>query len=174
MSREEELERAQAEELPGPSDLESALIGERLGDVMGHPAPMVGAGASLADAIAQMQKERRGCVLVVSGDKLVGIFTERDVLLKVAGLAIDLKQAKVSDYMTRDPVALPAESNVAFALNRMVVEGFRHIPLIDDKGRPAGVVSMRELIEYLSDYFRKDMLNLPPDPRPAFRNREGS
>ena len=173
MSREEELERAQAEELPGPSDLESALIGEQLGDVMCHPAVIVGAGASLAEAIAAMQKERRGCVLVVSGDKLAGIFTERDVLLRIAGLAIDLKQAKVSDYMTRDPVALPADSSVAFALNRMVVEGFRHIPLVDDQGRPTGVVSMRELIEYLSDFFRKDMLNLPPDPGAAFRNREG-
>jgi len=174
MSREEELERAQAEELPGPSDLESALIGEQLGDVMCHPAVIVGAGASLAEAIAVMQQERRSCVLVVSGDKLVGIFTERDVLLKVAGLSIDLKQARITDYMTRDPVALPAESNVAFALNRMVVEGFRHIPLVDEQGLPTGVVSMRELIEYLSDFFRKDMLNLPPDPHRAFRNREGS
>ena len=89
MSREEELERAQEEEQPGPSDLESALIGEQLGDAIGHPAVIVGAGASLAEAIAAMQQERRSCVLVVSGDKLAGIFTERDVLLKVAGLAID-------------------------------------------------------------------------------------
>jgi len=174
MSRDEERDRAQEEELPGASDLESVLISEHLGDAMGHPAVIVGAGASVAEAIAAMQKERRSCVLVVSGDKLVGIFTERDVLLKVVGLSIDLKQARVSDYMTRDPVALPAESNVAFALNRMVVEGFRHIPLIDGHGRPVGVVSMRELVEYLSDFFRKDMLNLPPDPPTAFRSREGS
>jgi len=173
MSHDEEIERAQEEELPGPSDLESVLVSERLSDAMSHPAVIVGAGASLAEAIAAMQNERRGCVLVVSGDKLAGIFTERDVLLKIAGLSIDLKQAKVSDYMTRDPVALPADSSVAFALNRMVVEGFRHIPLVDDQGRPTGVVSMRELIEYLSDFFRKDMLNLPPDPGTAFRNREG-
>ncbi|MGD0076296.1 MAG: CBS domain-containing protein [Candidatus Binataceae bacterium] len=173
MSHDEELERTQEEEAPGPSDLESVLVSERLSDAMGHPAVIVGVGSSLAEAIAAMQKERRGCVLVVSGDKLAGILTERDVLLKIAGLPIDLKQAKVSDYMTRDPVALPAEANVAFALNRMVVEGFRHIPLVDDQGCPTGVVSMRELIEYLSDFFRKDILNLPPDPRPAFQNRDG-
>ena len=173
MSHDEELERAQEEELPGTSDLESVLVSERLSDAMSHPAAVVDIGASVAEAIAAMQRERRGCVLVVSGDKLAGIFTERDVLLTIAGLAIDTKQAAVSDYMTRDPVALPAGSSVAFALNRMVVEGFRHIPLVDDQGRPVGVVSMRELVEYLSDFFRKDMLNLPPDPSAAFRKREG-
>ncbi len=173
MSHEEEIDRAQEEELPGPTDLESVLINERLSDAMSHPTAVVGADANLAEAIAAMQKERRGCVLVVDGEKLAGIFTERDVLLKVAGLSIDLKQAKVADYMTRDPVSLPAEASVAFALNRMVVEGFRHIPLVDDHGRPVGVVSMRELIEYLSEFFRKEMLNLPPDPRLPFQNREG-
>ena len=173
MSHNEELERAQQEERPGPSDLESVLISERLSDALSHPPLIVEIGATVAEAIAAMQKERRGCVLVVNGDKLAGIFTERDVLLKVASLSSDLTQTRVSDYMTGDPVTLPADSSVAFALNRMVIEGFRHIPLVDDYGRPTGVVSMRELIEYLSDFFRKDMLNLPPDPGTSFKNREG-
>jgi len=63
----------------------------------------------------------------VRDGKLVGIFTERDVLLRVAGHAIDLEQAKVAELMTRDPVTLPADAGVAFALNKMLVEGFRHI-----------------------------------------------
>jgi CBS domain-containing protein len=76
--------------------------------------------------------------------------------------------------MTRDPVTLPADASVAFALNKMVVEGFRHIPLVDDQGHPTAVVSMRDLIEYLSAFFNRDVLNLPPDPRAAFRNRDGA
>jgi hypothetical protein len=49
-----------------------------------------------------------------------------------------------------------------------------HIPLIDEQGRPTGVVSMHVLIEYLSDFFNRDLLNLPPEPRASFRNREGA
>jgi len=112
--------------------------------------------------------------LIVDAGKLVGAFTERDVLMKVAGRQIDLERTEVSAYMTRDPLTLPADSTVAFALNKMVLEGFRHIPLTDDDGHPIGVVSMRNLIEYLSDFFNRDMLNLPPDPHITFRNREGA
>lgn len=173
MPNDDELERALEEESPGPSDLESVLVSERLTDAVSNPPLILESDANLAQAIRLMQKQKRGCVLLVSSGKLAGIFTERDLLLKIAGHPIDVERAKVSDYMTRDPVALPADSSVAFALNRMVVEGFRHIPLVDDEGRPTAVVSMRELIEYLTDFFRKDILTLPPEPRTAFRTPEG-
>lgn len=162
------------EECPGPADLESALVLETLSDVVTQPPLVVDAGATLAETIGRMREEVRGCALVVEAGLLVGIFTERDVLLRVAGHPIDLGRTPVSDYMTRDPVTLPSGSSVAFALNRMLIEGFRHIPLVDDLGRPAAVVSMRDLIEYLSDFFNRDLLNLPPDPSGSFRNREGA
>jgi len=56
----------------------------------------------------------------------------------------------------------------------MLNEGFRHIPLVDGRGRPTAVVSMRDLIEYLSDFFNLDVLNLPPDPRANFGKCEGA
>jgi CBS domain-containing protein len=168
------LDMLSDEECPGPADLESALVLETLNDVMTQPPLVVAASTSLAETIASMQDEMRGCALVVEFGRLVGIFTERDVLLRIAGHPIDLGQTAVSEYMTRDPVTLPADSSVAFALNRMLSEGFRHIPLVDEQGRPIAVVSMRELIEYLSDFFNRDLLNLPPDGRSNFRNREGA
>jgi CBS domain-containing protein len=76
--------------------------------------------------------------------------------------------------MTVDPVSLPVEATVAFALNKMLIEGFRHIPLVDDQNRPVAVVSMRDLIDYLSNFFSREILNLPPDPRGGFRNRDGA
>jgi 2-oxoglutarate/2-oxoacid ferredoxin oxidoreductase subunit beta len=162
------------EECPGAPDLESALVLETLSDVKTEPPLVVAADASLTEAIAMMQGEMRGCVLVVEFDRLVGIFTERDVLLRVAGHPIDLDRTTVGEYMTRDPVTLPADSSVAFALNQMLSEGFRHIPLVDEQGRPVAVVSMRELIEYLSDFFDRDLLTLPPGGRSNFRTREGA
>jgi CBS domain-containing protein len=161
-------------ECPGPADLESALVLETLNDVATQPPLVVNSSTSLAETIAKMQDAMRSCVLVVEFDRLIGIFTERDVLLRVAGRSIDLDNTTVSGCMTRDPMVLPADSSVAFALSHMLSEGFRHIPLVDDQQRPIGVISMRELIEYLSDFFNRDLLTLPPEGRFYFRNREGA
>ena len=170
----DETDRVLEEEHPGPNDLESALVTITLSDVVEHAPLLVEADASLATVIEAMQREDRGTVLVTGAGKLVGIFTERDVLMKVAGRPLDLRQSPVSLFMTRDPVCLPADSPVAFALNRMVIEGFRHIPVVDDDNRPVAEVSMRNLIEYLSDFFNRDVLNLPPDPHVKSARREGA
>ena len=162
------------EECPGPADLESALLLETLNNVTTQPPLVVDADATLAETIGRMREGLRGCALVIDDGRLVGIFTERDVLMRVVGRPIDFERAAIRDYMTRDPVTLPSDSSVAFALNRMLIEGFRHIPLVDQHGHPTGVVSMRLLIEYLSDFFNRDLLNLPPEPRASFRNREGA
>ena len=58
-------------------------------------------------------------------------------------------------------------------LNLMVVEGFRHVQMVDNMGNLVGMATMRDLMEYLSDFFSRDILNLPPDPRVVFRTREG-
>jgi CBS domain-containing protein len=170
----DDTDRVLEEERPGPADLESALVTITLSDVVQHTPLIVEANSTLAAVIERMQREDRGTVLVVEAGKLVGIFTERDVLMKVAGHPIDLSRSKISDFMTPDPVTLPADSAVAFALNRMVLEGFRHIPLVDDDNRPVAEVSMRNLIEYLGDFFDRDVLNLPPDPHVKSIKREGA
>jgi CBS domain-containing protein len=121
-----------------------------------------------------MRDNRRGVVLVADRGKLEGIFTERDVLMKIAGSRVDLKRTPVRNFMTANPDALPAESSIAYAINKMVLEGYRHIPLVDEAGRPTGVVSMRDLIEHIAGFYQKDVLNLPPDPRAMPRQREGA
>src|SRR5271156_5349244 len=152
------------DEHPGPQVLESALANTALSEVVSQPPLMVSASATLADTIELMQQERRACVLVMDGDRLAGIFTERDILMKVAGQPLDLIHTPVSMSMTPDPFRLPADANVAFALSKMVLEGFRHIPLMDDAGRPTAVVSMRNLIEYLGGIYSPGMLTMPPHP----------
>jgi CBS domain-containing protein len=170
----DDTDRALEEEHPGPEDLDAALISVTLTDVVKKTPLLVESNTSLAAVLQAMQRDGRGAALVVEAGKLVGIFTERDVLMKVAGQPIDLTQSEISAFMTRDPVTLPADSAVAFALNRMVLDGFRHIPLTDEKDRPVGVVSMRNLIEYLSEFFDRDVVNLPPDPRIKSSKREGA
>ncbi len=170
----EGIERALEEELPGPADLESALFSEALSNAVSYPPLMLESDAVVADALQLMREKGRGCALVVKDGKLIGIFTERDVLLRIAGKPIDAGRAKLTEYMTADPVTLPADCSIAFALNKMVVEGFRHVPLVDKQRRPTGIVSMRNLMEYLSEIFIKDVLNLPPQPDATPRRREGA
>lgn len=170
----DDRERLLDEEHPGP-DLESALAHDHLSEV-DAPAPlMLDASTTIADVIRKMQSERRACVLLTRGGRLAGIFTERDVLMKIAANKIDVEHQLVETFMTADPYTLPADANVAFALNRMVLEGFRHIPIVDDAGHPVKVISMRNLMEYLGEIYQHDILTIPPEPHLAkFPSREGA
>ena len=138
------------------------------------PAICVPPATSVRGAIQRMQEQGVGCVLVEQDGELVGIFTERDVLTKVVGAAIDLDTTPVGSLMTPDPEALSPDDKVQYALNKMTVGGFRHIPLVDDDNRPVGVVSMRNVVDHMVELFRTGVLNLPPSPRRVFRSREGA
>lgn len=120
------------------------------------------ATAPVAAAVRAMNDHHTGCVLVRSGGKLVGIFTERDVLTKVVFRG-DPPPGLVGAVMTRDPETLEPEATLAYALNKMHVGGYRHIPVVDD-GKPVGVVSVRDIVGFLVDLFPEDVLNLPSHP----------
>jgi CBS domain-containing protein len=135
----------------------------------------VSRGTSLRQAIERMVSEKIGCILVVDGDRLVGVFTERDVLTKVVDRTIDLERVPVEDLMTKDPECLNPDEPMAYALNKMTVGGFRHVPLTDPDGRPAGLVGMRDIVEYIVDLFPRGVLTLPPSPEHTIsRTREGA
>ena len=130
--------------------LKDRLIEEHVAALGTHAPVEVEAGASLAKAIRQMTSHRIGCVLVTDEtDRLVGIFTERDVLMRVAGLVDDLSAVPVNAYMTPNPVAVQADLPIAHALHLMAVHGFRHLPLVDEDNRPVGVISFRDVVHYL-------------------------
>jgi CBS domain-containing protein len=118
--------------------------------------------ATLADAVAAMREHRVGCMLVVDdAGYLVGIFTERDLLLRLDDA--DLSRS-MAPYMTRDPETLSPSDPIAYALNLMSVGGFRHVPLVDEEGRPVGVVSVKDVVNYLADVFSQEVLTVPPNP----------
>jgi CBS domain-containing protein len=150
------------------------LFGEMIKDAVDKPPLIAESSTSIHDVLQLMRDNRRGVVLIAEKGKLAGIFTERDVLIKIAGTRVDVQRTPVRGFMTPDPDTLPADSSIAFAINKMVVEGYRHIPLVDETGRAIGVVSMRDLIEHIAGFYQKDVLNLPPNPRAASRQREGA
>jgi CBS domain-containing protein len=139
-----------------------------------RPAICVSPKTPVRAAIERMNQGGVGCVLVEDRGRLVGIFTERDVLTKIVGMSIDIDHSTVDALMTRDPETLRPDDRVTYALNKMSIGGFRHIPLVDDEGRPVGVVSMRNVVDYMVDLFRTEVLNLPPSPRHSAHAREGA
>jgi len=163
------------EECPGPSELESALAHDKLADVAALAPLTLDVSASLADVIRTMRSERRACVLINRGGQLAGIFTERDILMKIAANPIDVENVAIESFMTPNPYTLPADATVAFALNRMVLEGFRHIPIVDESGNATKVISMRNLIEYLGEVYGREILTIAPEPAIGrFQNRDGA
>jgi len=140
-----------------------------------RPPVCVAPSASVRSAIDAMNEHRTGCVLVAESDQLVGVFTERDVLTKIVGQALDLDAAPVAEVMTRHPECLTLDDGIAYALNMMSVGGFRHIPLVDASHRPTGIVAMRDIVDYIVDMFPEAVLNLPPSPAHGIaREREGA
>jgi CBS domain-containing protein len=124
------------------------LLGEHL-DELGAPPPLtVGPDTPVEAAITRMHDSGADCVLVTVDDRLVGIFTDRDAVVKLAGRPLDGFQ--VRDFMTPDPVVLRHDDPIAIAIHKMAVGGFRHIPIIEN-GRPTGVVTARDVFHHLAE-----------------------
>jgi signal-transduction protein with cAMP-binding, CBS, and nucleotidyltransferase domain len=98
------------------------------------------------DAIREMHQAGTDCLLVVEGDRLVGIFTDRDAVVKAADKRLQLY--RVGDFMTPDPVVLRHDDTLAVAIHKMAVGEFRHIPIVEG-GVPIGVVAAADIFRHL-------------------------
>ena len=119
--------------------------------------------ATVKEAVEAMLARRQACVLVVDGEgRLSGIFTERDVLNRVVGRGLDVRQAALRSVMTSNPEALAPSQRVAYAVHCMSVAGYRTVPLVDAQQRPVGVVTVNDVIRWLGNLFPEAVLNLAP------------
>ena len=144
---------------------------------LGRREPVrVGPSTPLAAALVAMQNSDARSVLVTDpDDRLVGIFTERDVVVRVlaANPAADTNHP-ISEYMTQHPDALRLESTLGEALSLMEAKGYHGVPLVDDGGRVAGHLDARDVLEYIAEAFPQEILNLPPRPHQQAEEAEGA
>ncbi len=167
-----------------PSERESegfdaGLLREGLGVIPAQKPVLLKPDDTVTDAMRAMQRDHRGCVLVTDDgtkdSKLLGIFTERDVLFRIVDKGRNPAALPVGEVMTADPEALSDRSTVAYVLNKMSVGGFRHVPVVDDEHRPVCVISVRDVVTFLVEEFPREVLNLPMEPGPvAPSSREGA
>ena len=138
--------------LPMPaSGIERSLLKDRVSAL--HPkAPVtVPPTATVREVLAKLVDEKIGCVLVVDHHKLVGIFSERDALLKLNTRVAEFASRPIADFLTPNPQTLAPNAKIAFAVQRMDLGGYRHVPIVNEAGQAAGVISVRDILRYLTD-----------------------
>ena len=173
---EEELKIIEERESFSEPNLEFALsIHEPIEKIFYREPVIVYPDTKIIDAINHFIEKDVGCVLVTdkTSNRLIGIFTERDVIRKLTNKGHDLSKEIISDYMTKNPDTLFLSDPISYALNRMAAGGYRHIPLVDEDNNPVGFLSVRDVVEHLADYYSNEILNLPPSPHAKQRSREG-
>jgi len=137
-------------DIPQPQEgLQRTVLEDPLENLHPRQPLVMGPDEPLERAITLMKEADQGSVFVKEGDRLIGILTEHDLLLKVAGRPLDVARTPVRNVMVHDPVALRSSDSVAFALNRMYVGHYRHVPVVDD-GKLTGFVSIRGVLAYLT------------------------
>ena len=115
---------------------------------------------TVAESIRLMVERRVGSVVVVEGRSVVGIFTERDVLRKLALSGRDPDKVSVSELMTSPVATVPPEASPGEALGIMLDRHFRHLPVVDAKGRLRGVLSIRNLMHAQMEHLRQQLHSL--------------
>jgi CBS domain-containing protein len=128
----------------------AALI-ERKGKVVHAVASTV----TIADAVAEMNKKRIGCIVILDEGRIAGIFTERDVLSRVIGADIDPKTVRVADVMTRDVHTIPPETTVEQTMALFAERRCRHIPVVEN-GKLVGLISIGDISRWVADTSRAE------------------
>lgn len=121
---------------------------------------------TVLEASEMMTKKRAGAVMVVEDERLVGIFTERDVVFRVVAGRRDPRTTPIADVMTASPRTIEPNQSFGYAMLLMHQNGFRHVPVVQD-GKPVGIVSARsaldpELEEFTCEARRREEISSSP------------
>lgn len=136
-------------------DLERSLMEETIASAMTYqPYKTVSIDTTVIDTMKIMAEMGIACIMVTDNGKLVGIFSERDVLNRVIDDFNNVKNQPISSLMTPDPIAVHENDCPAKALNQMAVGGFRHVPVLTVDERIAGILGPRRVVKYIEDRLR--------------------
>jgi CBS domain-containing protein len=132
----------------------TALL-ERKGTAVHSVAPTL----SVFDAVAEMNRHRIGAIFVLEGARLVGIFTERDVLRRVVGAGLEPRLTRVADVMTSTVTTIAPDTTVDDTMEIFTEKHFRHLPVVSE-GRLLGVISIGDSTRWMADAHRAEAEHL--------------
>ena len=137
------------------------MFSEPVGNVMERKLLTAPPETTVGEAARLMAKRKVGAVLVVAGDEtLIGIFTERDAVIRVVARGLNPRTTPLADVMTRSPLTVDPGKSLGCALFMMHDRGFRHVPVVEN-GKLVGIVSARsaldpELEEFVAESQRRE------------------
>lgn len=153
--------------MPSSSELSGgmrALVIAQVADLPPRPHATVDVNDAMWKVVDAMKSKGRGAVLVEENGALVGIFTERDLVCRVDHDDALWSHVVVRDVMTPHPTVVRPHDSVAEAMRLLIQGRRRHLPVVDDKGKVLGLLSIRDILAYVASKFPEDMMNLPPTP----------
>jgi CBS domain-containing protein len=128
-------------------------------DRKGRNVFSISSTATVSDAVAEMNRHRVGSILVIDNGRLVGIFTERDVLRRVVGAGVDPKTSRVADVMTANVITISPEATIDETMRIFTEKRCRHLPVLDE-GRLAGTISIGDITRWVADSNRAEAEHL--------------
>jgi CBS domain-containing protein len=133
--------------------IERHLMEDQVHTLTPHPPTTIAPTATVRQAIELMLAQNVGAVLIVDeGGGLLGIFSERDLLKKVAGIHTDFADLPITRFMTQRPEAVTTNDTLNFVLHKMDAGGYRHVPILEG-GRPVSMLSVRDMLRHLTRLF---------------------
>ena len=124
------------------------------------------------DAVSGMASRSRSCALAMDKDRLVGIFTERDVLNRCMAEGFDWNQPLDAAVLTREPRVMTGDHTVGDCIAVLRKYGYRTMPVMEN-GTVIGLVRLQNLLTHLAEEFPDEVLNIPPRPHQVMGQREG-
>ena len=138
---------------PG-SAVERSLMRDPLSALQPPVPQRVAPDAPVEEVVRAMVGRHIGAILVWEGDNLVGIFSERDLIVRLGDRYHELKDRPIREFMTPKPEVLRINDTIAYALNRMDVGDYRHLPILDDThSYPTGIIAVRDILFYIASQY---------------------
>jgi CBS domain-containing protein len=128
-------------------------------DRKGRNVFSVGPTLTVAEAVAEMNRHRVGSILVLDNARLVGIFTERDVLRRVVGAGLDPKQTLIADVMTRNVITISPDASIEETMVLFTEKRCRHLPVCD-QDQLTGTISIGDITRWMADAHRAEAEHL--------------
>lgn len=153
-------------------DLKEVLHNTRVSELTLTGRPSLHPTQTVAAAAAEMRKTSHGSAVVCEDDRLVGIFTERD-LMRVLATGQGLDQV-LRDVMTANPQTLGIDDRLIDAITAMDAGGYRRIPVVDAAHRPVGILDVKSVVHFLVELFPKTIYNQAAHAQLIARHREGA